>query len=88
MKLDRGSGRTLQSGNRSKPFAIHAERSRGFDVMVSTMLLALLVAGIPSDHPISGEIGIASADRQSYFASSSPDDLVPSSYRRSTGVSQ
>jgi hypothetical protein len=36
--------------------------------MVS-VLLALLVAAIALDNPISSEIGGASADRQSYFAS-------------------
>jgi hypothetical protein len=69
MKLGRDFGQTLQTQNSSKPSATHAKRSRGFDVMVSTTLLALLVAAIASDNPISGEIGGASADRQSYFAS-------------------
>jgi hypothetical protein len=54
---------TLDSG----PRAIHPEWSRGLDVMVS-VLLALLVAAI-ADNSISSEIGGASADRQSYFAS-------------------
>lgn len=69
MKLGRDFGQTLQTQNSSKPSATHAKRSRGFDVMVSTALLALLVAAIASDNPIAGEIGGASADRQSYFAS-------------------
>jgi hypothetical protein len=71
MKLDRdvlGHCR-ITTPNSSKPSATHAERSRGFDVMLCTMLLALLVAAIASDHPIYGEIGGATADRQSYFAS-------------------
>jgi hypothetical protein len=59
----------IATQNRSKPSATHAERSRGPDVMVSVMLLALLVAAVASDNPISGEIGDASADRQRYFAS-------------------
>jgi hypothetical protein len=71
MKFDRDCGRTLRRSNGSKPFATHAQRSRGFDAMVSTMLLALLVAAIALENPISREIGGAGADRQSYsyFAS-------------------
>jgi hypothetical protein len=56
---------TLNGGG---PPATRAEAPRGLDVMVS-VLLALLVAAIALDSPTSGEIGGASADRQSYFAS-------------------
>src|ERR1700751_4562243 len=57
---------TLNGGRSS---ATHAGRSRGVDVMVFTMLLALLVAAIALGSPTSGEIEGAGADRQSYFAS-------------------
>jgi hypothetical protein len=71
MKLDRDvvGHRTVTRLNSGKPSATHSERPRGLDVMVSTMLLALLVAAIALGNATSGEIGGASADRQSYFAS-------------------
>jgi hypothetical protein len=71
MKLDPHvvGHRRITTLNSSGPPATHAERSRGFDVMVS-VLLALLVAAIALHNAISGEIGGVSADRQSYFASS------------------
>lgn len=58
MRLDRdvaGHCRTTTL-NTGKPFATHAERPRGFDVLVSTMLLALIFAAIALANPISGEI--------------------------------
>jgi hypothetical protein len=70
MKLDQdvvGDRRTT-TPNSVKASAAHADRPRAFDVMVSTMLVALLVAAIELDYPSSGEIGGTSADRQSYFA--------------------
>lgn len=71
MKLDPHvvGHRRIAALNSSGPSATHAERSRGFDVMVSIMLLALLVAAIALDNPIFSEIGGASTDRHTYFAS-------------------
>ena len=61
--------RTIATLNTSKPTATHTERLRGFDVLVSTILLALLLAAIALGNPTSDEIVGTSADRQSYFAS-------------------
>jgi len=71
MKLDRDlvGHRTITKLNSGKPSAIHSERPRGLDVMVSIMLLALLAAAISLGNATSDEIGDASADRQSNFAS-------------------
>jgi hypothetical protein len=67
MKLDRDLVQpwkiaTLNSGKRSAP---NAGPPRGLDAIISAMLLALVVAAIALELPITGEIG----DRKSYFAS-------------------
>jgi hypothetical protein len=71
MKLERDvvGRRTIATPNNGKPSATHSERSRGFDLMVSSMLLALLVASIAMGNAASDEIGGVSAHRPSYFAS-------------------
>jgi hypothetical protein len=71
MKLDRDvvGCRTIATPNSGKPPATHSERSRGFDLMVSSMLLALLIASIAMGDAASDEFGGANADRSSYFAS-------------------
>ena len=70
MKIDGDMvGRCIATTLKNNQSVTPARRLRGFDAIVSTVVLALLVAAIASGNQISDELGGASADQQSYFVS-------------------